>query len=44
MVTACAQESDLARGRELGVDAYVTKPFAPDELVRAVRTAAGLVG
>lgn len=42
MVTACAQESDLARGRELGVEAYVTKPFEPEDLVRAVRTAAGI--
>jgi DNA-binding response OmpR family regulator len=42
MVTACAQESDLARGRELGVEAYLTKPFEPEELVRAVRCAAGL--
>ena len=37
MVTACAQESDLARGRELGVQAYLTKPFDPQELVRTVR-------
>lgn len=44
MVTACAQESDLARGRELGVDAYVTKPFEPADLVRVVRGAAGLCG
>ena len=42
MVTACAQESDLARGRELGVEAYLTKPFEPEELVRVVRCAAGL--
>lgn len=42
MVSACAQESDLARGRELRVDAYLTKPFEPEELVRAVRSAAGL--
>ncbi len=37
MVTACAQESDLRRGRAVGVDAYVTKPFDPETLVRTVR-------
>ena len=37
MVTACAQESDVRRGREVGVDAYVTKPFDPATLVRTVR-------
>lgn len=42
MVTACAQDGDVARGQDLGVEAYVTKPFDPAELVRAVRLAAGL--
>jgi CheY-like chemotaxis protein len=37
MVTACAQEADLRRGAEVGVDAYVTKPFDPAHLVRTVR-------
>ena len=37
MVTACAQEADLARGAAVGVDAYVTKPFDPSTLVRTVR-------
>ncbi len=37
MVTACAQEDDLRRGDEVGVDAYVTKPFDPTTLVRTVR-------
>ena len=37
MVTACAQEADLRRGDEVGVDAYVTKPFDPSTLVRTVR-------
>jgi CheY-like chemotaxis protein len=37
MVTACAQESDVQRGRDVGVDAYVTKPFDPATLVRTVR-------
>ena len=37
MVTARAQGFDLARGAEIGVDAYVTKPFDPVALVRTVR-------
>lgn len=41
MVTACAQDSDLALGAELGVDAYLTKPFDPADLVRVVRDAGG---
>ena len=37
MVTACAQADDLRRGDEVGVDAYLTKPFDPSALVRTVR-------
>ena len=37
MVTACAQDADVRRGQEVGVDAFVTKPFDPSTLVRTVR-------
>jgi DNA-binding response OmpR family regulator len=40
MITARAQEHDIQRGREIGVDAYVTKPFDPAELIRTVRSLA----
>lgn len=37
LITARAQEDDRRRGEELGVDAYLTKPFDPAELIRVVR-------
>ena len=36
MVTGRAQTGDLDRGREVGVAAYVTKPFEPTDLVEVV--------
>lgn len=36
MLSAKAQEEDLRRGAEVGVDAYVTKPFSPEHLVQVV--------
>ena len=37
IVTGRAQADDRARGEKLGVDAYVTKPFEPADLVAVVR-------
>jgi len=42
MVTAAAQERDRARGEEVGVDAYLTKPFDPSVLVATLRRVLGL--
>jgi CheY-like chemotaxis protein len=41
MITACTQECDFQQGRDARVDAYLTKPFEPDDLVRTVRELAG---
>ncbi|REE98567.1 response regulator receiver domain-containing protein [Thermomonospora umbrina] len=41
MITARAQDHDVRRGHEIGVDAYITKPFDPNELIRTVRELAG---
>jgi DNA-binding response OmpR family regulator len=38
MVTARAQAADLLRGEEIGVDAYITKPFDPGNLVATLRS------
>jgi CheY-like chemotaxis protein len=36
VVTGRAQAADVSRGEELGVEAYLTKPFEPAELVEVV--------
>ncbi|MDY7075520.1 MAG: response regulator [Chloroflexota bacterium] len=37
-LTSRAEEEDLLRGKALGVDGYITKPFDPDKLLVTVRT------
>ncbi len=37
LITARAQEEDRKRGLGIGVDAYLTKPFDPEELIQVVR-------
>src|ERR1700746_1506561 len=41
LITARAQEDDRMRGQQIGVDAYLTKPFDPSEMIRVVRGLAG---
>ena len=37
LITARAQEDDKNRGSQVGADAYLTKPFDPNEMIRVVR-------
>lgn len=37
MFTARAQESDIKMGREVGADAYITKPFEPQVLLTKIK-------
>ena len=41
LITARAQDDDRIRGEQIGVDAYLTKPFDPAEMIRIVRGLAG---
>ena len=36
LLSARAQENDIKRGAQIGVDAYLTKPFDPDELIETI--------
>ena len=44
LITARAQEDDRNRGDQIGVDAYLSKPFDPAEMIRVVRALAGASG
>jgi DNA-binding response OmpR family regulator len=44
LITARAQEDDRNRGEQIGVDAYLTKPFDPAEMIRVVRALAEASG
>ncbi len=38
IISTDGRETDRDRGLKLGADAYLTKPFTPEELVAVVRT------
>ena len=42
LLTAKGQEIDKVRGKEVGADRYMTKPFDPDEIVELVEKVLGL--
>ena len=42
MLTAKGQEYDKERGREVGADIYMTKPFNPDEIVSKAAEVLGI--
>jgi DNA-binding response OmpR family regulator len=44
MLTAKGRETDIAKGRAMGADAYMTKPFSTKELVQTVRGLLGQAG
>ena len=42
LITARAQDDDRRRGMGIGVDAYLTKPFDPAEMIQVVRNLAAI--
>jgi len=41
MLSAKARETDIAKGKALGADAYIIKPFSTDDLLNQVRLLIG---
>ena len=41
MLSAKARETDIAKGKALGADAYIIKPFSTDDLVNQIRLLLG---
>lgn len=44
MLTAKGRDMEVAKGRALGADAYITKPFSTKELIAEVRRILGDAG
>ena len=42
MLTAKGQEVDKRKGKKVGADAYMTKPFDPDEMLAKAKETLGL--
>ena len=42
MLTAKGQEYDKQKGKEVGADVYITKPFDPDDLLALTQNVLGL--
>lgn len=43
LLTAKGQEFDKEKGREVGADKYMTKPFNPDEVLATAREITGML-
>ena len=41
MFTARTQQTDIAQGKEMGADAYITKPFKSEDLLAKIRELLG---
>lgn len=38
LLTACGQKADIEKGKQVGADAYVVKPFSPAHLIEVIES------